>query len=351
MPDGSGGKQPDPEETDPKGHGDASRSGGYELSPLERLVAAKQAEKQAQRKRDSRVLAVLAAVAVVLVGGGVFALVRVDPSLFHRAAGHRPSARAAPKASVGTARSPLTVTGPPADPFAGSPADSWADGAAGIVIPTAKSHGPYTAAQVRAAYETTRKILIAENLDSATLRGGAPTAFADLLPKQERTLFLTGLSTRALNKDGVEQNTRTWVTSFAPGETRFVTTVIKVRGTMRAGTATDSGSVVLRITFDYLFTYAVEPPGAPADWMRIVQQRYGTVDFSQWDDPGGPLEPWLTVQGGAAGGRCGERDGYIHPQFPSGPPPSVQPSGSPENPYSLATPAIPTYGCHATTGT
>ena len=290
MPGGAGGKEPDPE-----------------LSPLERLVAAKQAERLAQRKRDSRVLVVLLAVAVVLVGGGVFAVVRVDPSLFHQAAAHKtssaesaqsaqPSAQqVVPKASLGLAQSPLTANGPPADPFAGSPADGWADGAAGITIPAAKAHGPYTAAQVRAAYDTTRKILIAENLDSPTLRGGAPTAFADLLTKQERTLFLTGLTTRALNKNGTEQNTRTWVTSFAPGTTQFVTTVVKVRGTMSARTADDSGTVVLRITFDYLFSYAVEPPGVPADWMRIVQQRYGYVDFGQWDDPGGPLEPWLTV--------------------------------------------------------
>jgi hypothetical protein len=323
-----------------------------DLSPLERLVAAKQAEKLAQRKRDSRVLGVLLVVAVVLVGGGVFGLVRADPSLFHKSSARTtPSVLAAPKASLATTRSPLTVNGPPADPFAGSSADGWADGTAGIVIPAARAHGPYTAAEVRSAYDTTRKLLIAENLDPATLRGGAPTAFADLLTSQQRTQFLAGLHTTALDKNGAEENTRTWVTSFAPGSARFLTTVIKVHGTMSAGTATDSGTAVLRITFDYLFAYAVEPPSVPADWMRIVQQRYGYVDFAQWDDPGGPLEPWLIVQGGPAGGQCGERDGYIHPQYPNGPPPSVQPSGSPENPYSLATPALPEYGCHRTTST
>lgn len=45
---------------------------GSEPSPLERLVAARQAEKKSQRKKDSRVLAAMALAAVVLIGGGVF---------------------------------------------------------------------------------------------------------------------------------------------------------------------------------------------------------------------------------------------------------------------------------------
>jgi hypothetical protein len=93
----------------------------------------------------------------------------------------------------------------------------------------------------------TRKLLAVGNLDWPTLRGGAPTAFADLLTKQERKDFLAGLHTTALNKDGSEKNTRMWVTSFAPGSTQFITTVIKVHGTMRAGVAADSGTEVLRI--------------------------------------------------------------------------------------------------------
>ena len=50
--------------------------GSKEPSPLERLVAAREAEKKAQRKKDTRVLASLAVVALVLVGGSVFAWLR-----------------------------------------------------------------------------------------------------------------------------------------------------------------------------------------------------------------------------------------------------------------------------------
>lgn len=328
------------------------RSPTREPSPLERLVAARETQKRAQRKRDSRVLALLLLALVVLVGGGVFALVRVDPSWLHRAFGPTASsARPTPKVPLAVPLSSVSAAGLPADPFGGTPAQGWADGAAGITIPAARAHGPFTAAQVRSAYQMTRKLLIAGNLDWPTLRGGTPSAFADLLPRQERSQFLAGLHARARYKDGSEQNTRVWVSSFAPGRVSFVTAVIKVHGTMSAGTATESGTVVLRIRFDYLFVYAVEPPGDPADWMRVVQQRYGSVDFARWDDPGGPLEPWITVGTNSSGVRCGTRDGYVHPQFPPGPHLSIQPPGRPQDPYSLATGSPAGDGCSPVTRT
>jgi hypothetical protein len=346
----AGGTEPDPGDADSK-PGETGKSRISEPSPLERLVAAHLEEKQAQRKRDSRVLALVLLVLVVFVGGGVFALVRVNPSWLHRASA-RPasSVRPTPTAAAVAPLSTDLANRPPADPFAGVPADQWADGAAGITVPGARAHGPYTAAQVRLAYETTRKLLIAGNLDWPTLRGGAPSAFTALLPRSERQQFLSGLHLTALNKDGSEQNTRTWVSSFAPGSASFVTTVIKVHGTMSASTASDSGTEVLRISFDYLFAYAVEPPGHPAEWTRIVQQRYGSVDFAQWD-PGAPFEPWISVGTNSAGVLCGTRDGYLHPDYPQGPPASVQPSGPARDPYSLATTSPAPGSCEAVTRT
>lgn len=365
MPGGTGGNQRDPDEIERKLrklNEEIGKSQAPEPSPLERLVAARQAEKRNQRKRDTGVLAALAVVLVVLVGGGVFTFLRLaPPSWLHHVSARAkasarpitaPSVRPTSKITLPTPFNSATMNGPPADPFTGSPADGWADGAAGIVIPAAKAHGPYSAAEVRSAYETTRKLLIAGNLSWPTLRGGAPTAFADLLTKQERTQFLAGLHTTALDKDGSEKNTRTWVSSFAPGSAQFVTTVVKVNGKMSAGTASDSGTEVLRINFNYLFVFAIEPPGKPAEWTRVVQQQYGSVDFARWDDPSGALEPWISTGYSTAGGQCGVRDGYIHPWYPQGPPPSVQPSGTPEDPYSLATPSTGSdNGCHPVTRT
>jgi hypothetical protein len=224
---------------------------------------------------------------------------------------------------------------------------------AGIVVPSAKPHGEFTAAQVQAAYQDTRKILIAGNLDWPTLRGGAPTAFADLLTSQQRSAFISGLDKIGLSKQGFPLSTRTWVTSFAPGTTSFVTTMVKAHGSMSAGTASSSGRTVLRVRVDYLFAYAIEPPGHPADWMRVVAQVYDTVDFAQWDDPGGALEPLLSQTGFFdAGGQCGVTDGYVHPAYPNGARSGVQPSGAPVNPYStVPSPPSNGYACHPTTGT
>jgi hypothetical protein len=60
-----------------------------------------------------------------------------------------------------------------------------------------------------------------------------------------------------------------------------------VHGTLSAATAseTGTGTKVLRIKVDYDFVYVIEPPGKPAQWTRIIQQRYGWVDFARWDDP------------------------------------------------------------------
>ena len=54
--------------------------------------------------------------------------------------------------------------------------------------------------------------------------------------------------------------------------------------------------------------------------------------------------------GGTAGARCDVEDGFVHPQFPTGPPDKVKPTGAPINPYDQNTPPadVP---CEATTGT
>jgi hypothetical protein len=249
------------------------------------------------------------------------------------------SASSTASTSASTSADPSS-SGPPADPFAGTPGDHWADGAAGIVIRAAAPHGPFTATEVAAAYVTTRKLLIAQNLDRTTLLGGAPTAFADLLAAQQRTQFTAGLDKIGLDKQGEPLSTRSWVASFAPGSTSLIGTVIKVNGTMSARSARDQGHSVLDIDVNYRFVYAVEPPHAPADWMRVVGQATGYFQFDTFQDPGGALQPWdFSVFPSEAGIRCGATDGYIHPDYPSGPPLKVQPSGAPIDPYSLDNPA------------
>jgi hypothetical protein len=237
-----------------------------------------------------------------------------------------------------------------ADPFAGSPAANFLDGTAGIVLPAAHPVGGYSATQVAAAYAVTRKMLIAAYLDPGTLHGGRPVAFARLLTARERSDFTAGLDLAGVSDGGHPRNARGWVTSFAPG-TQLVGSVIAVHGVMSALTARQSGRAVLRVHADYLFVYPVQRPGLPLTRMRIVTRVAVNVDFAQWSDPGGPLQPWWQLVGGGPHGiRCGINDGFVHPQFPGGQPGPVQPSGIPIDPYDQRIP--PSHaGCVAITRT
>jgi len=235
-----------------------------------------------------------------------------------------------------------------AAPFLGTPAQSYADGAAGIVIPPARPVGGFSAAQVEAAYRKTRRLLIAANLNAPTLEGGAADTFAALLVPQQRTQFLAGLDKTGYNAKGGLRSTRTWVISFAPG-TELVGTVIKVHGTMQASTGEENGVAQLRIQVNYLFVYPVMESGVASSLMRVVVHDEGPVSFYTFDDPGGPLEPWWQVATTRAGIDCSATDGYVHPQFPLSAPGKVRPSGSPVNPYDQSQPLY--RGCRPTTGT
>jgi hypothetical protein len=371
MSEGSGGQRPGEDDIDRRlrelTEEVAGASRTREPSAAEREKAAKKQSKRSRRRgpqaRRHRVaLATQWSVAALVLAGAVLfgwhQLSRStaggpnDTQVVTNGAVPRTSAASTPTAS--TSASPLVAspdTGPPADPFVGTPADHWADGTAGITIRAAAPHGPFTASEVAAAYATTRKLLIAQDLDHTTLLGGAPTAFADALATKQRTQFVTGLNKIGLSKQGYSLSTRGWVASFAPGTTTLIGNVIKVNGTMSARSAVDQGSTVLDIEVNYRFVYPVEPPHAPADWMRVVGQVSGYFEFNTFQDPGGALEPWdYSVYPSEAGARCGMADGYIHPDYPSGPPLKVQPSGAPINPYSMNNSDVIT-GCQTTTGT
>jgi hypothetical protein len=279
---------------------------------------------------------------VVLAGACVFAYVR-----FHPASG---SGGADDTQVVTNGAVPkISASGPPADLFAGTPADKWAAGAAGITIPAAKAHGRYPAAQVESAYQATKKLLVAAALDNQTLYGGAPTAFAKLLTQDERNQYLSELNKTGVDKSGKTLSSRDWIMQFAPGTTKLIGSAIKVQGSMQAKATTDShGQPVLEVDVNYLFTYAVEPPTAPADWMRIVTHIDGPVQFGDWADADSPFEPWWEPGIWVAGARCSSRDGFVHPDYPTGPADSVQPSGRPVDPYSLKEKPN---GCTLTTGT
>ena len=257
---------------------------------------------------------------------------------------------------TGLAATSLPTTQPPpftvADPFAGTPAQGFAAGTGGIVAPAPHAVGFYSAAQVLRAYATTRKLLIAAYLNARTLAGGSPSAFARQMISTQRSWFIRNLDKIGLTKHKFERSSRAWVTSFAPGTTELVGSVIKVHGWMTAAAVRQHGTSVLRVVANYLFVYPVQQPGYASTRMRIVQHAVVTVEFAQWNDPGGPLEAWIyDVQGGAAGARCDVNDGFVHPAFPGGPAERVKVTGKAVNPYDQKILANAHGGCQATTGT
>lgn len=262
--------------------------------------------------------------------------------------GPRPTAPSATPAS--TPSTTAVASGPPTDPFAATPAQDWADGTAGIVIPVARPVAGYSTAQVTAAYQTTRMLLIAGYLDRPTLLGGAPTTFASLLTAAQRQWFVANLDKTGRDSRGDQISTRGIITSFAPGTTQLIGSVIKVTGTMSARPGSANGRKALIIDVNYIFVYPVEPPSAPADWTTIITQLHGSVDFGYWDTALAGLMPWEYFDAFQAGARCDTSDGYVHPQYTNGPADKVQPSGVPIDPYATGT-ATPPPGCNRVTGT
>jgi hypothetical protein len=298
--------------------------------------------------RGGQLAAALLAVTLLLVGGGFVWL-----GFGH--AGGSPSGSVAPADTalgsiLGTIAPGDLFAGATADPFLGTPANSWADGAAGIVAPPAEPVGGFTAAQVAAAYATTGELVAAASLDRQTLLGGPPVALERLLTAGQRATFKAGLGAQGLGKDGRPLSTRSWVASFAPGTAQFDGSVIKVSGTMNAVAVTESRRPVLRVEVNYAFVYAVEPPGNSTDWARVVTHQYGSVDFARWDDPHGALEPLdKTVVQPLSGVACGPADGYIHPAFPGDGSAVAHQSRLVIRPYSRTLPAASGV-CTGTTG-
>jgi hypothetical protein len=345
----------------------ASEAKFKEPSAAERARQAKAAKRRSQRPKRpknrpdgapasrsgrGRTTSLVATIVVVVVLIGV----SVGLSRLHLGARSGAKPDNTPVTNGSTVAPLPTVTPPPftvSDPFAGTPAVGYADGAAGIVVPTAHAVGSYSAAQVRAAYATVRKMLIAGHLNATVLAGGSPKAFARLLIPSERSWFDNNLNSQGLNKHGDIRSSRAWLTSFVPGSTALVGTVIKVHGFMTAA-ARRSGhhTPVLRVHADYLFVYPIQQVGGPPSTrMRIVARTVLTVEFATWNDPGGSLEPFVvSALGGPAGILCGIYDGFVHPAFPGGPPSPVKPSGKTIDPYDQSIPPS-SHGCQPTTGT
>ncbi|MFF4798173.1 hypothetical protein ACFY1U_07145 [Streptomyces sp. NPDC001351] len=217
-----------------------------------------------------------------------------------------------------------------ARPFAGSPAERWADGAAGIVLPKATPVGTLSKARVEQALQQTRTLLVDANLNPATLRGERPaTALGVIEPQQ--TDLLTKLKS-ALAKPDEKHDPLSMFSRFDPAQIRLVGDVIKTRGriTFKAG---EQSSVAVHA--DYTFVYPVARTDGSKEVTRTIVRRI--LDIQMSDPARYKVTPGkITIRrydrdvGNSA---CDVYDGYLHPGFASDTATGAPPTGPTSDPY------------------
>lgn len=249
----------------------------------------------------------------LLIVAGLFVLV-------NRVSGENEGAPPAPQGAIpaGTAAPATTPTTREHSqlnlnaPFADTPAAGWADGAAGITLPTAASVGKWSAKAVAAAESSVKQTLIAAHLDPAMLVTHDPSTYLASLAPNVRSDEQTRLNTPNGRATGV-------VSQLASGY-RLLSAPIKVDGSMTPGTDSATGDLVIHT--NYVFAFAFDPGQAQTvsqPW-QIIAIQHVAEDFTVVSGAGfhtGDKGVWPTTENGYADQiGCTEfNQGYLAPAF------------------------------------
>ncbi|WP_307804745.1 hypothetical protein [Streptomyces sp. VRA16 Mangrove soil] len=213
------------------------------------------------------------------------------------------------------------------EPFRGSPAASWENGASGIDIPPAAASGWMTKAQVALALEKTRDFLVSSNLDPGVLRGQRPDdAIAYLDPDQDD---MQTFVKKAFTEPGKRYDATLLFSRFDPARTRLVGDVVKTRCTM---TYKEGERRAVDVSIDVTFVYPVASAEEGSDEVtRTIVRR--ELDIS-WDDAAWVGRDPTTfsvrkyyVDSTNAG--CDVHNGYLTPDFEN----TEDPDGPAVDPY------------------
>ncbi|MEW1724476.1 hypothetical protein [Streptomyces sp. NPDC093109] len=233
-------------------------------------------------------------------------------------------------ASPPTAETERPTQAPPADeaqrpttdePFRGSPAASWASGAAGITTPKAEAVGWMNAAEVERALTRSRDFLVASGLDREVLEGERPEKAISLInphQKDVQALLKTAFRTPSEKNDPLLLFSR-----FQPSRTDLVGDVVKTRGRL---TYQEGERGALQVTADVTFVYPVTRADASGDdggdagddaIVRTIVRRELVMS---WDDPDKVItEPGtfsiVSYKYEMTNGGCGAPTGYFNPPF------------------------------------
>lgn len=229
-------------------------------------------------------------------------------------------------------------------PFAGTPAERWADGAAGIVLPAPRPVGAMSGEQVAGALRSLKDYLVDTNLDPQVLRGAVPRRAIDALDPLESGLRQK-LET-SFTSPGDANNPLQLATRYNPAELKPVGGVVKVRGQMTFRADVDRSVLV---SADYTFVYAfTKADGSTDQVVRVIMRRVLDMRVS---DPAlvqvtaGKL--WLVKSDADFGNAgCDLHDGRVHPQFGYDQPSGGVPTGAAVDPYDRSKPlAAGSGGC------
>ncbi|MFJ3809458.1 hypothetical protein ACIPWE_24285 [Streptomyces sp. NPDC090073] len=203
------------------------------------------------------------------------------------------------------------------EPFRGSPAAHWADGAAGITVPPAKATGWMDAAQVERALRRSRDFLAAAGLDSRVLRGERPTKAIALLNPHQKDIQAYLRAALSSSAPTAKTDPLLLFSRFRPERTRLVGDVVKTRGrlTYREG---KRGALV--VTADVTFVYPVTPASHGGRDPGVVRTIVRRKIVMSWDDPvkvitePGTMSLVLYALHMTNGG-CSAPSGYFVPPF------------------------------------
>jgi hypothetical protein len=290
--------------------------------------------RSARRRKVWTVIGVVVAISV--------AVVAMKPSLlpgdpFGTDSGSGTGARSAAPLPVETApetTAPGSAPGTPTldEPFAGSPAARYADGAAGIVPPEAKAVGVFSKEQVALALEQTKALLVDANIDRGTLLGGTPETVLDNVLDPKQPDLVDDLKSR-LRKPGKDHDPLSFFSRFDPDEVRLVGDVVKTRGrtTFKEG---PDGAVDIHT--DYTFVYALAPADPDStEVARTVVRRI--IDLRIGDPAKIRVTPGrlavVRYDDDIANSACFVYDGFLHPILASADPTGAPPSGPAVDPY------------------
>ncbi|MFI6876454.1 hypothetical protein ACIBL6_23790 [Streptomyces sp. NPDC050400] len=280
-----------------------------------------------RRRRIWPVLGVLAAVALVVVA--------LDPGRVTGwfGGGGEDAAPLAAESARPTGPPPEAAGRPTLDePFKGSPAARWGDGAAGIGMPSARATGWMSKAQVARTLERSRDFLVASSLDPGVLRGGRPAkAIAYLNPHQSdvRTFLTTSLTSPSRKNNPLLLFSR-----FDRTKARLVGDVIKTRGRV---TYEEGESGAVEVHTDVTYVYPVTRP--ERDSTEVARTIVRREVVMSWDDPAKIVtEPGtfsaVSYSVDTTNGGCDTSGGYLVPEFGS----ERQPGDGPSvDPYDRST--------------